>query len=114
MGNDSWSKTEKQVARRAFDLAYRRECEAIRGEVRQRAAVISGPDDLWALHDFLTQQRKETDEKYDYRYSQLEIVFARLVVDGWLHMDELSGLTEEKLSRIGGIVAWATKQDDEG
>ena len=113
MGNDSWSKTEKQAARRAFDLAYGRECEAMAAEIRRRATAITGPTDIWALHDFLTEQRRETDEKYDYRYSQLVLVFARLVVDGWLQMDELSGLAEEKLSRIEGIVAWATR-DDEG
>ncbi|MCL4834618.1 MAG: hypothetical protein KJZ86_19425 [Caldilineaceae bacterium] len=112
MGNDSWSKTEKQAARRAFDLAYRRECEAISGEVRRQAAAIIGPDDLWGLHNFLTQQRKETDEKYDYRYSQLEIVFARLVVDGWLQLDELAGLAKEKLNRIGAIVGWAAERDE--
>ena len=26
---------------------------------------------LWAIHDYLTEKRKEMDKKYDYRYSVL-------------------------------------------
>jgi hypothetical protein len=35
MNNLEWSKAEKQVARRAYDLAYERECRAIRAKVEQ-------------------------------------------------------------------------------
>ena len=109
MYDDTWTKVEKKAARRAFDLAYSRECAAIGAELRRRAAAIREPADLWALHDYFTGQRNDTDEKYDYRYSQLIFVFARLVAEGWLNIDELAGLGEEKLERIGTIVALAAE-----
>jgi len=98
--NETWSKVEKGVARRAYDLAYDRELAALADEVRRRAQKIAEPRHIWALHDYLTRKRKEIDEKYDYRYSQLVYVFARLIRDGWLSVDELAGLAEEKLARI--------------
>jgi hypothetical protein len=36
-------------------------------------------DDIWGLHDFLTEKRNEVDEKYDYRFSVLDFVFSRLI-----------------------------------
>lgn len=59
---------------------------------------------MWELHDFLTQQRKATDEKYDYRYSVLIFVFARLIREGWLSEAELAGLGEDKLARIRSLL----------
>ncbi len=112
MYRDDWTKAEKTVARRAFELAYSRECETIAAEVRRRATTINGAEEIWALHDYLIEQRKATDAKYDYRYSQLEFVFSRLVAEGWLRLDELAGLDEEKTERIRGIVKWATAAEE--
>lgn len=39
-----------------------------------------------------SQQRRETDRKYDYRYSVLIEVFARLLSKGWLSQANLSGV----------------------
>ena len=100
MLDETWSKSEKAVARRAFDAALDREYAALMDEVRRRANAIAEPRHIWALHDFLTQTRKDIDRKYDYRYSQLVIVFARLIFDGWLSEAELAGLAEEKLAKI--------------
>ena len=41
---------------------------------------------------------------YDYRYSVLLWVFARLIRDEWLNIDELEGLSEDKLSRINNLL----------
>ena len=38
--------------------------------------------DLWDLERYLTQGRKETDRKYEYKYSQLTHVFGRLLHNG--------------------------------
>ncbi len=100
MEHEKWTKSEKAIARRAFKQAYERECEAIADEARRLAEGIVGPEDMWQLHDFLTQQRGETDEKYDYRYSVLVFVFARLIGEGWLKEDEIAGLGEDKLRKI--------------
>ena len=100
MYEETWSRSEKAVARRAYDQAYDRELAALVNEVRRLAKQITEPGHIWALHDFLTQKRKEIDSKYDYRYSQLVFVFARLIRDGWLSEEELEGLGEEKRARI--------------
>ena len=62
-----WSKTEKSIARKAFDLAYRREMEFVQSEVLDRAASIKEPRDIWSLQDYLTKKRRDVDRKYDYR-----------------------------------------------
>jgi hypothetical protein len=49
---------------------------------------------LWRLHDYLTEKRKETDEKYDYRYSVLRFVFARLICEGWMHQEDIKGISD--------------------
>jgi hypothetical protein len=96
----TWSKTEKSVARVAFDLAYRRECEAISKRINDMIRDIANPGDIWRLHDLLSEKREEIDEKYDYRYSVLIFVFARLMKEGWLKASDLGGLHEDKVARI--------------
>lgn len=61
------------------------------------------PEDIWELHDFLTEKRKEIDEKYDYRYSVLIFVFGRLLREGWIALDDLEGLDEDKITKIKSI-----------
>jgi hypothetical protein len=104
MHDEKWSRGEKTIVRRAYDDAHDRELTALADEVRRRANAIAEPYHIWALHDFLMRSRKEIDQKYDYRYSQLVFVFARLIFDGWLTEAELTGLTEEKLARIRSIL----------
>jgi Photoprotection regulator fluorescence recovery protein len=55
---------------------------------------------IWDLHDYLSKKRREIDSKYDYRYSVLLMVFARLVYEGWLTEDDLSGIGSEKFDII--------------
>lgn len=95
-----WSKAEKQVARRAFEAAYERECRAIRAKVVQMLERKGDVRQIWRIHDYLSEERRETDRKYDYRYSVLEMVFARLLREGWLKEAELSGLGQDKIERI--------------
>ena len=100
MSAETWSRKEKAVARRAFDLALERECEALMVEVRTRAAALKVPDDVWSLHDFLSQRRRDIDRKYDYRYSVLHIVFVQLIGEGWLTFDDLDGLHDDKIAAL--------------
>jgi hypothetical protein len=100
-----WSPTEKKVARRAFDLALQKELNSVISDVKRRAAKIERPEDLWKLESYLSECRKEIDGKYDYRYSVLPMVFARLLRDGHLTEEELRGLGDEKLRWIRGIAA---------
>jgi hypothetical protein len=95
-----WSKTEKQIAKKAFEKAYEQECADLAKEIRSRAEKIKEPADLWHLKDFVNKRLREIENRYDYRYSVLILVFAGLIKDGWLKFDDLRGLSQEKIDRI--------------
>ena len=95
-----WSKSEKAIARTAFDAALKRELHEMIQETKQMANQINEPADLWDLEHYLTQRRREIDRKYDYRYSQLTQVFGRLLYEKRLREEELRGLREDKLKPI--------------
>jgi hypothetical protein len=98
-----WSRSEKTVARAAFDAALKRELQEVMQEAKQKADQINEPADLWDLEHYLTQRRKEIDRKYDYRYSQLTHVFGRLLYEQRLTEEELRGLREDKLKSIRSV-----------
>jgi hypothetical protein len=100
MNDLRWSKAEKTVARRAFDLAYERECNSLAGKLKEMAAGVKEPRDLWRFHDFLSGQLKRIEEKYDFRYSVLIFVFALLLKEGWLTESDLKGIGEDKMEKI--------------
>jgi hypothetical protein len=95
-----WSRSEKGIARTAFDAALGRELHEVIQEAKRMASQIQRSSDLWDLEHYLTQRRKEIDRKYDYRYSQLTHVFGRLLYEKRLRQEELRGLREDKLRPI--------------
>ena len=95
-----WTATEKAIARRAFERVLRQELDAAIESTKQRAAKIREVSELWELEHHLTQLRKQIDRKYEYKYNTLVILFADLVREGKLNIDELRGLGEEKLAHI--------------
>src|ERR1700692_4040627 len=66
-----WSRSEKIIARTAFDAALGRELHEVIQEAKKMASQIQQSSDLWDLEHYLTQRRKEIDRKYDYRGSRL-------------------------------------------
>ena len=94
---------EKEAAQEAFNKAYGREIAALIQKVRTEAGAIAELDDLWHLNDFLSARRHELDGKYDYRYSGLLFIFASLVKDGWLQIEELQNLSRDKLAKISAL-----------
>jgi len=100
MGDLHWSNAEKQAARKAFDAAFERECRAIRAKVVQMLGAKDDVKQIWRLHDYLSEERRQVDRKYDYRYSKLDMVFGVLLREGWLKEAELSGLGQDKLQSI--------------
>ena len=100
MNYEKWSKKEKSIARAVFDKAYDKECNQIIGKLKEKSLKLSDPEDIWELHDYLSEIRKEIDEKYDYRYSVLIMVFAHLLKQQWLKIDDLEGLSVDKIDRI--------------
>ena len=91
-----WSGDEKKVARKAFDNAYQREMDNIKSSLMDKVSQIKTNADIWVIDDFLSEKRKIVDSKYDYRYSQLIMVFSRLLSEGYLKEEDISELAEEK------------------
>ena len=96
----TWSRSEKAIARTAFDAALGRELHEVIQEAKRMANQIRQSSDLWDLEHYLTQRRKEIDRKYDYRYSQLTDVLGRLLYENRLSEEELRGLREDKMESI--------------
>jgi len=101
MNDFIWSKAEKKIAKEAFDKAYQRESEKIIKEIKNYK--LEKPEDIWSLSEMLNKREKEIDQIYDYRYSQLVMVFAILIKRGLLSIDELKSLSDDKLERIKKI-----------
>ena len=99
----TWSKSEKAIARTAFDAALGRELHEVIQEAKRMANGIQKSSDLWDLEHYLTERRKEIDRKYDYRYSQLTHVFGRLLYENRLTEEDLRGLREGKLKSIRSL-----------
>jgi hypothetical protein len=101
-----WSPSEKKIARAAFDAALELALAKIMAEFKLKAEVATTPSDLWEIEDYLAEQRRRIDETFDYRYSQLPLVFARLIHEGYLEESRLAGLSEEKRDVIRKRLAW--------
>jgi hypothetical protein len=101
--NAEWTTTEEDIARRAFDIAYKREISSLIDSVRFKASSLAEIDDMWRLHDFLSVKRHEVDGRYDYRLPMLIFIFAGLVKDGWLNLSELEGLNADKIAKIAAL-----------
>ena len=95
-----WSRSEKALARKAFDAALGRELHEVIQEAKKTASQIQKSSDLWDLEHHLTQRRKEIDRKYDFRGSRLTDVLGRLLFENRLGEDDLRGLREEKIKAI--------------
>jgi hypothetical protein len=95
-----WSQSEKRIARRAFEQALDRELTALIQETKKRVNQVSTADELWEVEHWLTERRREVDETYDYRYSVLPVVFAKLLRRRTLSDSDLNGLGREKVDLI--------------
>jgi len=92
-----WSGTEKLIARKAFDLALKREFNDLLRQTKQRIAKAKESADLWELENFLFQRHREIAVQFDFRYSVLPFVFADLIRKGRLSKEDLRGLDDDKL-----------------
>ena len=95
-----WSRSEKAIARKAFDAALKRELHEVMQETKQMASQIQQSSDLWDLELYLTERRKDIDRKYDTRGSRLKDVLGRLLYENRLCEEDLRGLREEKMKSI--------------
>ncbi|MFO8238771.1 MAG: hypothetical protein R6U00_11105 [Prochlorococcaceae cyanobacterium] len=103
-GADSgWSEAEQIVARCAFDRAQQRAIRSLVETVQAHAYGLDSAESVWVLHDYLSTQRHTIEGRFDFRLAGLLIVFASLVRDGLLSMDELDGLDATKLAKIAAL-----------
>ena len=95
---DKWSKAEKKIARDAFDKAYQKCCEEIIKEIQSFS--FDSQDEIWELCNRLNQYRKEVRNIFDYRYSQFFFIFPIMIHKGWITLEDLEGLKEDKMSHF--------------
>ena len=95
-----WSRSEKTIARKAFDTALGRELQEVIQAAKKMASQVQKASDLWDLEHYLTERRKEIDRKYDSRSSRLKDVLGRLLYENRLREEDLRGLREEKMKSI--------------
>jgi hypothetical protein len=95
-----WSRSEKTIARKAFDAVLERELHEVMQETKKMASQIKEPSDLWDSERYLTERRKDTDREYDTRGSRLKDVLGRLLFENRLGEEDLHGLREEKMKSI--------------
>jgi hypothetical protein len=69
-------------------------------DFKARAAAVAEPHEMWSIQEYLARKQREIDRKYDYRYSQLHLVFAQLIRQGRVQQAQLAGLSEEKRADI--------------
>lgn len=100
MQDVTWSAKEKQLARAVFERAAVHEERELLEHFRKRFAALGKLEDLWALQYAIRDSEREYQKKYDYRYSQLIVVFGRLVREGRISIEDLNGLSEDKLNYI--------------
>lgn len=95
-----WTNSEKKLARKVFDAAVERELSQLVEEFKRKAAATSDVETLWQVRDWMNRRQREIDNEFDFRYSQLIFVFARLVRTRKIEIAELNGLSEQKLAEI--------------
>ena len=105
-----WSRSEKTIARKAFDAALERELHEVMQETKKMASRIKEPSDLWDLERYLTERRKDIDRKYDTRGSRLKDVLGRLLFENRLGEEDLRGLREEKMKSIRSFAQFLRDQ----
>ena len=105
MQDFNWSPKEKQLARTVFEHAAVVEEQELLERFKAKSATLRNLEELWALQFAIRDAEREYQQKYDYRYSQLIVVFGRLVQEGRISIDTLHGLSEEKLKNIERIAS---------
>jgi hypothetical protein len=104
-----WSQSEKKIARRAFDEALEVALARTLADFKQKAAAATKATDMWEIEEELGRKRYHIDHLFDYRYSQLLLVFARLIREGLLDQSRLAGLSEDKLDVIARNLSYFQK-----
>lgn len=95
-----WSEQEQVLARQAFEQAYVRAIAQLIATIQARASSLTSADSVWQLHDYLSIERHTIEGRFAFQLEGILFVFASLVKEGLLQLDELSGLDDEKLAKV--------------
>ena len=106
-----WSAAEKKIARCAFEAALEKALAAALADFKARAAAVLTPMEMWTIGEDLQRQRREIDQRFDYRYSQLTHVFAELIHLGLLDEAALAGLAEAKRADVRRALSFMKRRD---
>jgi Photoprotection regulator fluorescence recovery protein len=87
-----WSRSERAIARTAFDAALGRELHNVIQEPKRMDNEIQKSSDLWDLEHHRTPRHKEIEHKYDFHSSRLTQMFGRFLHERRLSEQELRGL----------------------
>jgi hypothetical protein len=104
MEKPDWTKAEKQHARKLFDLALQAELAEILVKYKAKVASIETLEQMWEMSNYLNSKGRYIDEKYEFKYSQLDLLFIRLVQEKRLTLAQLQGIREENWERISSFV----------
>jgi hypothetical protein len=105
MNNDihAWPKSEKILAQKILGVALNREMLEIRKRISKTVTDYKEHEDIWKLHKYLSDKKKEMDSKYELKYSQMILVFGRMIREGYLREDDFNGLSESKIKAVKEI-----------
>jgi Photoprotection regulator fluorescence recovery protein len=98
-----WTIEEQSLAQAVFDCAKARDVESLIVDLRSRSLSLGSPEEVWQFHDDLSIRRHEIEGRFDFRLSGLLFVFASFVKDGLVSLEELEGLSADKLAKIGAM-----------
>ena len=65
MNDLKWSPAEKKTARRAYGVALEATLAKTMTEFKAKAAAATTPSEMWAVEDYLRQQRRELSSMID-------------------------------------------------
>lgn len=92
----NWSKSERVIARKAFDAALNRELHEIIQQAKQKASQSKRPTEVWELERYLTWRRKDIDQKYQFRTSWLKDVLGRLLYENRVLEGRSAGIAQRQ------------------
>jgi Photoprotection regulator fluorescence recovery protein len=105
-----WTPSEKKIARTVFDASLELALAKVMVEFKNKANAASAPSEMWEIESYLRRERGKIEEMFDYRYSQLPLVFVRLIREGYLDQAQLAGLSQEKREIVQSFLALAERE----
>ncbi len=100
---EGWTATEQAIAERAFEQAYGRAISQLTATLQDKVQALSSAESIWQFHDFLSIERHTIEGRFAFQLEGILFVFASLVKEGLLQLDELSGLESEKLAKVSAM-----------